>query len=737
VIPTATENSGQNTSPYAAHSTNAAEVRHDLVAHLTSVAALAAQFASGLGAEQTAYYLGLWHDLGKFDPAFQQYLAACENPTSSHSRGPDHKAAGAMLAQKYGGLLALILQGHHGGLHSPPELKSWLADKNQQLQSLEELLSLAHRMIPELVPKQRELALPPHVANNLAAEFFMRMLFSALVDADYLDTEAHFQPEQTALRGATATLEELWERFKDNQANLSGHRDDSLGQARHAIYEACLRAAEQPPGLFRLTVPTGGGKTRSALAFALRHALQHGQKRVIVAVPFISITEQTAAVYQEIFESNVPELPVVLEHHSGFYAIDQDEDFHPEAVWRRLAAENWDAPLIVTTTVQLFESMFAHAPSRCRKLHRLAESVIILDEAQTLPPHLLKPCLHALTELSLHYGTTVVLSTATQPAFEAIPLFQDIVSTEIVPEPERFFADLKRVNYEWLLDPPLSWADVACLLEESPQALAVVNTKADALAVLEALNDPDALHLSTLLCGAHRRAVINEVKRRLAAGEKCRLVSTQIIEAGVDLDFPVVARAIGPLDGIIQAAGRCNREGRLKRGRMIVFRPQEGGMPAGAYRTAAGVTEALLGIPGVDLDDPAIPREYFRQLFASVETDREGIQALRATFDYPEVARRFAMVDENSLGVVVTSYGPPPLRNQVNQALRELRYGSPRGRHLLRELQPYIVNVPLHTAESYYRQGLITLVQPGLGEWFGPYDPVRGLAPQEGGLLIV
>ena len=289
---------------------------------------------------------------------------------------------------------------------------------------------------------------------------------------------------------------------------------------------------------------------------------------MIVAVPFISITEQIAQVYREIFHTDMDSASVVLEHHSGATQAPAEPDDHVAAhEWDRLSAENWDAPVIVTTTVQLFESLFSNRPQAVRKLHRLARSVIVLDEAQALPSHLLSPILCTLRSLTTHYGASVVLSTATQPAFESIADLTDLAGEEIVPSPERFFAELKRVSYEWRIDTPLPWSGVAELMRCEPQALAIVNTKRDAMQLLDALDDRDALHLSTLLCGAHRRRVIDEVARRLRDGRSCRLVSTQVVEAGVDFDFPMVLRALAPLDSIIQAAGRCNREGPAERAR--------------------------------------------------------------------------------------------------------------------------------------------------------------------------
>ncbi len=713
-----------------AHSNNDRGEPQDLVSHLRGVAELAALAAADMGCAEIGHFLGLWHDAGKFSTDFQSYLAACMADPSRRGHGPDHKAAGALLTAKHLGPMSLLVQGHHGGLKSPTDFQSWVSSKRSE-PSVAEATALAVQALPDLMPRSN-LSLPAHVLRDpLAAELFLRMTFSALVDGDFLDTERHFNARGSRIRGVDVTIEELWSRFESYHIQLHTRSSGVVAEVRRAVYEACLAAAGEPPGLFRLTVPTGGGKTLSGMAFALRHALKHGHKRVVVAIPFISITEQTADVYRRVFGVDPAGRPAVLEHHSAAFDMEESEEYETDREWQRLATENWDAPIIVTTTVQLFESLFANGTSRCRKLHHLARSVIILDEAQSLPPHLLQPVLHALRELCINYGTTVVVSTATQPAFDSIPVFKDVPATEIVPDPGRYFEALRRVSYEWRTDPSLSWDEVAGIMREEPQALAIVNTKKDALALLSAMDDPQALHLSTLLCGAHRRAVLERVKGLLAEGKPCRLVSTQVVEAGVDLDFPVVVRALGPLDGIIQAAGRCNREGQLAEGRVVVFRPRDGGIPAGAYRTAVGVTGSLLGGGSLDPDDPQVSGTYFGRLFAAVNTDREGIQKLRASFDYPEVSRRFRMIDDDTESVAIIGYGTAEERTRVRDLLDCLSGHSQEARLLLRRLQPYLVTVRRREAEKYRRRGLVSPVMPGLGEWLGAYDPVRGLTGED------
>ena len=404
---------------------------------------------------------------------------------------------------------------------------------------------------------------------------FLRMTYSALIDADSLDTEAHglggYTPQN---RGNCVTIPELWERyerFMDVQpTNMNSH----VNNVREEVHDACITAASAPQGIFRLTVPTGGGKTRSAMAFALRHGIEHQLRRIIVAVPFNTITQQTARVYREIFEQDsTGSNPVVLEQHSAATETDDEDTFGPKDVWLRLTAENWDAPIVVTTTVQLFESLLANRRAKTRKLHNLAGSVIILDEVQALPHGLLSPILDVIQQLSSHYGVSVVLSTATQPTFELIGEFRKVEAREINTSHRRHFDALRRVTYEWRTEERNPWNQVAGWIRQEESALTIVNTKRHAMELLDALGEEDALHLSTLLCGAHRSEVLEEVRRRLQKGEPCKLVSTQVVEAGVDLDFPAVFRAEAPLDSIIQAAGRCNREGHTKSGRVVVFRP--------------------------------------------------------------------------------------------------------------------------------------------------------------------
>jgi CRISPR-associated endonuclease/helicase Cas3 len=707
-----------------AHSANAAGQPHNLEQHLVSVARRAAASAGKFGAAELGHWAGLWHDLGKFHPDFQAYLADPSAP-----RGPDHSSAGMVQALRHCDALAFLVAGHHAGLPSSADLKKRAAEKHRA-ESVRLALEIAGRALVPLdpagpLPAQLPAHVRPHHRHDCPhlrnRELFLRLLFSALVDADFLDTEAHFQPGRAAGRAGAPPLEELWRRFEDDQARLTGKGDSPLQRARHAIYRACLQAAGLPPGWFRLTVPTGGGKTRSGIAFALQHALRHGLDRVIVAIPYTSIIEQTADVYRGIFGEEA-----VLEHHSA--VADRDDRADPVTArqqWSRLASENWDAPVVVTTTVQLFESLFARRPARCRKLHNVTRSVLVLDEVQMLPPHLLDPILDVLAQLVSQYGVTTVLCTATQPALTASRSLQGPAGVrEIVPEPGRYFRSLQRVTYELPGGEQWAWARVAAEMRAGPQALAVVNTKKDAWALLDALGeDPAVLHLSTQMCGAHRAEVLQEVKGRLGAGRPCRLVATQVVEAGVDIDFPLVLRAVGPLDRVVQAAGRCNREGRLTAGRVVIFDPAEGRSPPGAYRTGLDTAAGMLRA-GCDLHDPTTYEHYFNLLFGAVELDGEGIQPLRAALDYPGVAERFRLIDDDGAPVVVR---PPGQGAAVDRLLAAIGSMADPPRWALRRLQRFLVTVRSRQVGPYETRGLLRPVAPGLWEWQGGYDRVRGL----------
>ena len=727
-----------------AHSRNRAGERHLLVDHLRGVSGLAGELADWFGGAALSSVAGLWHDVGKADPVWQERLFESERGERGRV-GVDHKCAGVLLAEELGGvglLVGLLIHGHHGGLRDRQMFEAWLGE-SRRLPGPWKALEVLRREMPELDATGR-LGVPEFAEGNLlGAEMFLRFCFSALVDADSLDTEAHDLCGVAPDRGSSVELADLWDRYEAFLAGLPPVPDSVVNRVRGEVHDACLRMAGEQPGVFRLTVPTGGGKTRSAMAFALRHGVTHGMRRVIVAVPFTTITEQTASVYRSMFERGYGDAGrVVLEHHSaavecaGFGGGVEEDGFGREAVWQRLAAENWDAPVVVTTTVQLFESLFSNLRSRTRKLHNLAGCVIVVDEAQALPAGLLSPILDAVVQLTRNYGASVVLATATQPAFDLVDEFRSVDAREIVVDHAHHFGLLKRVGYEWRTAGRSTWREVADWMRSEGSVLAVVNTKRHALELLDELDDPRSLHLSTLLCSAHRRDVVEEIRRRLSVGEPCRVVSTQVVEAGMDLDFDMVLRAEAPLDSIIQAAGRCNREGNLDRlGRVVVFKPPDDAAPAGLYRSGRDIARVVRRLPDFDPEHPATVRAYFDWLFGFVvDPDEKGIQDLRAALDYSTVADRFRMIDDDTYDVVVDY--PEADIPRVSELVAELRARRGSTRRLLRELQPHVVTLYRHEAERLAACGWIEDIIPGVGLWAGSYHPVLGITETDPDLII-
>ncbi len=704
--------------------------------HLEAVAEDAQRFAQHFAvphASEFAYWSGILHDLGKYSQEFQTYLRVAYRADQTKTRGPskkvDHSSAGAVLGRDLlitgyeelvptdgtGAELAWVVAYHHGRLKDRVALMERLSRQKQdsgvaqaQIRAFEELEDVFTKSPPEVAELE-----------PFAREFFIRMLLSTVVDADRLDTEKFWSPKTSAQRQHTkAPLATLLGKVKEDQEKLKS-LDTLVNRARWDIYQAALSAARREPGFFRLTVPTGGGKTRSSLAFALEHAVAFGLRRVIYAVPFTSIIDQTADVFTGLLGAEN-----VLEHHSAYEPDDTEDENRT-----KLAAENWDVPVVVTTNVQLFESLFADKTSKLRKLHNLAGSVLILDEVQTLPADLLQPTLSALAELVRSYRVSIVFCTATQPALDAALGFTTLQNVrEIVPQPERYFQQLKRVEYRTELEPK-PWEQVAGELHRHKQVLCIVNTKKQAQDLFTALADPEAVHLSTNLYPAHRREVLADIRGRLSEGKACRVISTQLVEAGVDLDFPAVFRALGPLDSLVQAAGRCNREGKLERdgqlvlGEVTVFRPEQEGLPKGAYASATKLSRNKLE-QGEDLDHPELFRTYFTELYRDlIETDAKQIQSLRGRFDYTEVAKRYRLIDDNTFPVLVR-------KREKDKAIIEKILERHMGFMALRKLQPYIVNVYSSRKEDlelYMQPLVIDRLDAELWEWTGQYDEKLGI----------
>ena len=677
------------------------ETWQPLTAHLLAVAALAREFAAPFASETWAETAGFLHDLGKADSAFQGYLLRQNglDDADYDSGRVNHSSAGAAFAEekypKLGRVLAYLVAGHHAGLPDYDPAETGAAALQSRLQEGQNNLERIRAEVDELAAAlPTVLTLPPFVKQK-GCHLWMRLLYSCLVDADFLDTEAFMNPQQAASRGGFRGIDELKTLFDAHMAEkIAVAPATSVNRIRGQVLAACRDAARQNASLFTLTVPTGGGKTLSAMAFALDHAARLGKKRIIYVIPYTSIIEQTATVLSGIFGAGN-----VIEHHSNL-------DPERETQRLRLAAENWDAPLVVTTNVQLFESLFAAKSSRCRKLHNLVDSVVILDEAQMIEPSLLDPCVSALNELTRHYGVTVVLSTATQPALPGLDPAREIIPSEL-----DLYSRLQRVAYAIPADlrTPLAWPELAERLRTHEQVLCIVNKRRDCYDLFQ-LMPPDTIHLSALMCGEHRSRVIAEIKRRLAAGETCRVISTQLVEAGVDIDFPVVYRALSGIDSLAQAAGRCNREGKLAAlGQVILFIPPQP-PPPGILRKGATTALELLqsaAAASFNANDPEIFRRYFDLFYAKLNNtgaefaDWLEKDAASLSFAFRTAAANFRLIDDQSQRPVIVRYD-----KKTDLLIETLRFSGPT-RAIMRQLQRHTVTVHTRTLVSLLRDGLV------------------------------
>jgi CRISPR-associated endonuclease Cas3-HD len=759
---------------YYAHSANKKgqwQTQHE---HISEVTRRAEANAELMGLQDQARLAGLFHDIGKYSDLFAKRL-------KGEAHKLDHWSAGAWIALRDFQCIAtaLAIQGHHIGLQKgdPTSLAamdlSKLADPDKhplQLRLTEtdtELLNA--RLTGDGFQPMTPATTLYTQSHGCASMLDVRMLFSALVDADFLDTEAHFRGprEEGIILDAERAFTELEKHVaKLEQRNAAAPEIMAL---RADLWDTCIQAGALNPGLFTLTAPTGAGKTLAMLGFALKHALHHplskGTRRIIMVVPYLTITDQTARVYRDILWP-VFGKEVLIEHHSlaGTRAEPdrtQERDLDDENNFRqreRQLAENWDAPVIVTTSIQFLESLHSNRPSACRKLHRLAHSVILMDEVQTLPRELAIPTLATLSHLSQRYGATVVLSTATQPAFSYLdqkirPLASSGWQThEIVPVSSDLFPRVQRARrtlLEWpVSDEKWTWEQVAERMANEPQALCIVNLKRHARELITHLQKHDLAcvrHLSTSMCPAHRRIVLDEIVRCLDPDnpQPCHLASTQCIEAGIDLDAPVLYRAFGPLEAIAQASGRCNRAGKRPFGRVVVFHPADAGRlyPDSAYESAAQVTQSLLketGKDGLDIYMPETFARYYQRLYdlTKLGLKAELEQAIEAR-NYVEVARHYRLIEEDSINVLVPYCHPETEWAEFETLVEQVR---DRGitADWIRRARPYSVNVfrPKSPADPIYAYLENITVADGKPseDWFiytvkEHYDPLLGLMP--------
>ena len=695
-----------------------------LETHLCNVAELCRKFADKFGSREWGYIEGLWHDLGKYLDDFQKRLKG-ENVSVEHS------GVGACLAyelwEKNGLPVAFAIAGHHGGLPNlqkpetglPLRLKERIEKNKTALNKCRHLIAdnILNQSLPPL-PFFLETdgrKLPNSEKEHLvyAREMWVRFLFSCLVDADRLDTAFFCTPEREKKRGGYAdiqTLKNLCDNYINKKTSTLSpeQKNHRVNQARLSILKQCRNAAQKSPGIFSLTVPTGGGKTLSGMSFALNHAATHGLQRVIVVIPYTSIIEQNARVYRECLGAEN-----VLEHHAS---LDPEKEEAEKGIDTKekheAAAENWDAPVVVTTTVQFFETLFSSKPSKARKLHNISNSVIILDEVQSLPPGMLNPILNGLTQLSSFYNCSIVLSTATPPALAARKRFEQGLP-EVVPiisDPKKVSEKLKRVEFNWpeRHSSPRSTDELAAELNPHHQVLCIVHRRKDARELaqkLEAITGEPVFHLSALMCPAHRLLKIEQIQESLHNNESCRVVSTQLIEAGVDLDFPIVYRALAGLDSIVQAGGRCNREGRMKCGKLIVFKSASK-PPPGVPQKSAAIMESLLREfeNKIYTEDPDMFEYYFKQLYFHSATDVKNIQANRRAFNYATVGRDFKLIEDGFTHTVIVPWGDS--ENRLSSLRQAIDYDLPTKNHL-RALQPFTINIYQNSFKNLCQAGAV------------------------------
>lgn len=646
--------------------------------HLDGTAELAGQFASPLGFEVLGRALGKNHDLGKYGSLFQEYIRG------QKKRGGDHSTAGARYfwdCRKSVGPASLIgafcISGHHCGL----------LDRGSKVSSADEPTFLG-RMKKE-IPEYKAISAHGSMGRDLLRAdlnrfglapmdrmMLIRMLFSCLVDADFLDTE-NFMSQGTRKRGGFASIADLHDRFF-KELSKRGYLNPTspINKRRSQILLTCIEKGKGKTGLYTLTVPTGGGKTISSMAFAMEQAMAQHKRRIIYVIPYLSIIEQTAKIFKNFLgDENV------LESHSN---VSYDEVDESVADRKKLAAENWDAPVIITTNEQFWESLYANRTSKCRKLHNIVDSVIIFDEAQMLPLDFLEPCLKALEELVNYYGCTAVLCSATQPELKKYLTLRPVEIMDNIPELYRFF---NRVTYAY--DGKVTYDNVVDKMEGSTQALCIASTKKEAGEIFSRLGE-DSFYLSTNLCPVHRMKVIEEIKRRLHDGKPCRVVSTSIISVGVDVDFPVVYLEYSGLDSLIQGAGRCNREGKKAADCSIVhiFRTEkEMGSPF--MKKEKQVTDMIMGDCPIDeIAGPVAIARYYSSWYQNNEgnMDKMGISPKSDILAFADIGKVFRLIRSLTKSVFI------PWNDRAKEIMAQLQQGI-RTRDLMREAGKYMVNV--------------------------------------------
>ena len=677
---------------YYAHSENGIGEKETVAAHLAFTGKLCECFLNEFGYGLWGKAIGEWHDFGKYSELFQQVL-------KHQSVHIDHATPGGILAYTLlrrvpcdtSEMIGGVICSHHASLdYAHRELLERVAQgvgsRITQLGSQTSLFGPAELKAAIALWKKSftysrlSPAAPNFIAfenPSLARMLFMRFLFSGLVDADYSATAMHYEPNflETS-SGRDLDPNEAFANLIALRAEKqkSSHSAKLLNQLRDTLFENCINAAQQSPGLFTLTAPTGLGKTLSLFAFAAKHCEKYRKRKIILVLPFLAIIEQNSAEYRRL-------VPDLLEVHSGKETEESNQ----------MIGQRWSAPCIITTNVGFLEPLFSSRPAACRHLHEIADSVIVFDEAQSLPPDLLDATLGTLKLLCAQYGCSVVFSTATQPAFEFRPRI-DWSPREIVPEPEMLYSQISRVKYKWM-EGKIPLSRIAQSASEQRQVCIIVNLKRHARTLYELIcaqhDSENVFFLTSDLCPAHRTELLAQVRSHLATGTPCCLVSTQCIEAGVDLDFPVVYRALAPLDSIVQAAGRCNRNGDSPDGRVIVFEPEDENIyPSNAYEAAANCVKTLLSRHPLDGNNPAHIREYYELLYRHTKGDKQALQEAIECENFKEVEKAYKIIEQQGVQVIVPFIGQMKLYHEICEQLDAQGVSS----KLLRHAAPITVS---------------------------------------------
>ncbi len=681
--------------------------------HLQNVAQKAKEFADVFGYGAYAYTIGMAHDIGKYSDLFQKKIRNNQNIFV------DHSTAGAIELQKMRmSAGAFAVAGHHGGLpngrssESNCLYKRVTSRKIEPYEDYKKEIVLSKQMLPRM--------------GGFQLSFLTRMLFSCLVDADFLDTEEFIQQGKVE-RGGYDEISDLKERMEEHIRKWLEPKENVnvMNRTRTDILKQCIQKSEQKKGLYSLTVPTGGGKTIASLAFALCHAKKHHMDRVIYVIPYTSIIEQNA----EVFRTILGEKNIVEHHMNALLKAESDENLQ----LHQLSAENWDAPVIVTTNVQFFESLYSNQISVCRKLHNIANSVIVFDEAQMIPLNYLRPCVRAVRELIEHYGVTAVMCTATQPSLKK--WFMPLKIEEIYQKKPGTEDVFKRVTIQKM--GVITQEELAEKIMEQSQALVIVNTKKEAQELYQKIAEEGSFHLSTLMTPKHRTEVLEEIKERLEKKRPCRVISTSLVEAGVDLNFPCVYRAEAGLDSIVQAAGRCNREGKNDARESIVW--------VFSFGKTYQMLEKNIGISRESVkkfksfDSQEAIQYYFQQIqnldenyldqkriIESFEKDRDGV-----LLPFADVSRVFTLIETNTKMVIV------PIEEQARKLEQELRERKEKGfsfKTTIRKLGQYSIHVYDHLYQKMWRDGTIEELTDGISVLLRPnlYDRKMGLRYEEG-----